>query len=125
MVPPSPTYCSFRANSFDMTKSKAAEKIIPAQEKSKGIAINEDAATSKGKSTKLPTTSGKGKGKRPTFARKTITLDPSIPSLARGFCSVVHVILVDSHSKELGESGTVVPSEVTSGTDAQTDGATM
>ncbi|KAG5585283.1 hypothetical protein H5410_045717 [Solanum commersonii] len=46
-----------------MTKSKAVERITPTQEKSKGIAIKEDAVTSKGKDMKLPTTSGKGKGK--------------------------------------------------------------
>lgn len=63
-----------------MTKSKVAERITPAQEKSKGIVIKEDAITSKGKALKPPTTIGKGKGKRPTSARKTITLDPNIPS---------------------------------------------
>uniref|UniRef100_M1DCD8 Integrase core domain containing protein n=1 Tax=Solanum tuberosum TaxID=4113 RepID=M1DCD8_SOLTU len=105
-----------------MTKSKVAERIAPSQEKSKGIAIKEDAVTSKGKALKLPTTSGKGKGKRPTSTRKTITLDPNIPSWARGFCRAVHVLLVNSHSTDLGESGTVVPPEVTSGTDAQAKG---
>uniref|UniRef100_M1DME6 Integrase core domain containing protein n=1 Tax=Solanum tuberosum TaxID=4113 RepID=M1DME6_SOLTU len=108
-----------------MTKSKAVERITPAQEKSKCIAINEDVATSKGKATKLPITTGKGKGKRPTSARKTITLDPNIPSWARGFCRTVHIFLADSHSTELDESGTTVPPEVTSSTDAQTDGATV
>uniref|UniRef100_M1DR32 Integrase core domain containing protein n=1 Tax=Solanum tuberosum TaxID=4113 RepID=M1DR32_SOLTU len=102
-----------------MTKSKVVERITPAQEKSKGIVIKEDAFTSKGKTSKLPTTTGKGKGKRPTSARKTITLDPSIPSWARGFCSAVHVFLENTHSTDLGESGTAVPLEVTSGTDAQ------
>uniref|UniRef100_M1DZ42 Integrase core domain containing protein n=1 Tax=Solanum tuberosum TaxID=4113 RepID=M1DZ42_SOLTU len=34
----------------------------------------------------------------------------------------VHVFLANSHSTELGESGTVVPLEVTSGTDAQDQG---
>uniref|UniRef100_M1DK13 Uncharacterized protein n=1 Tax=Solanum tuberosum TaxID=4113 RepID=M1DK13_SOLTU len=107
-----------------MTKPKAAERITPAQEKSKGIAIKEDAVTSKGKALKLPTTTGKGNGKRPTPAKKTITLDPNIPSWARGFCRAVHVFLADSQSTNLGEVGTVVPPEVTSGTDAQIDGET-
>uniref|UniRef100_M1DWE7 Uncharacterized protein n=1 Tax=Solanum tuberosum TaxID=4113 RepID=M1DWE7_SOLTU len=101
-----------------MTKSKAAERITPAQEKSKGIPINEDAAKSKGKATIPPTTIGKGKGKRPTSTRKTITLDPNIPSWAQRVCRVVHVFLEDSYSAKLGESGTAVPPEVTSGTDA-------
>ncbi|XP_049371127.1 uncharacterized protein LOC125836084 [Solanum verrucosum] len=64
----------------DMTKSNAVERIKPAQEKSKGSAINEETTTSKGKATKLTTTTGKGKGKRHTSASKTITLDPNIPS---------------------------------------------
>ncbi|WMV49812.1 hypothetical protein MTR67_043197 [Solanum verrucosum] len=83
-----------------------------------------------------PTTTRKGKGKRPISARKTITLDTNIPSWARGFCRAVHVFLEDSHSTELGEFGTVVPPKVTlgtdaqargeaSGTDAQIDGATV
>uniref|UniRef100_M1D9J4 Integrase core domain containing protein n=1 Tax=Solanum tuberosum TaxID=4113 RepID=M1D9J4_SOLTU len=107
-----------------MTKSKYAERITPAQEKSKGIAINEDAATSKGNATKLLTTTGKGRGKTPTSARKTITLDPNIPLWAWGVCRAVHVFLADSHSTELGESGTIVLPEVTPGTDAQVQNAT-
>uniref|UniRef100_M1DPV8 Integrase core domain containing protein n=1 Tax=Solanum tuberosum TaxID=4113 RepID=M1DPV8_SOLTU len=105
-----------------MTKPKAAERITPAQEKYKGIAIKEDAVTSKGKDLKLPITTGKGKGKRPTLAGKTITLDHDIPSWARGFCRAVHVFMADSQSTDLGEAGTVVPLEVTSGTDAQAQG---
>uniref|UniRef100_M1DBL9 Integrase core domain containing protein n=1 Tax=Solanum tuberosum TaxID=4113 RepID=M1DBL9_SOLTU len=105
-----------------MTKPKAATRITPAQEKSKGIAIKEDAITSKGKDSKLPTTTGKGKGKRPTSARKTITLDPNTPSWVRGVCRAVHVFLADSQSTDLREAGTVVPLEVTSGTDAPTQG---
>uniref|UniRef100_M1DSC8 Uncharacterized protein n=1 Tax=Solanum tuberosum TaxID=4113 RepID=M1DSC8_SOLTU len=101
-----------------MTKSKVVERITPAQEKFKGIVINEDAATSKGKAMKLPITTRKGKGKRPTSTRKTITLDPNIPSWSRGFCRAVHVFLADLHSTEFGESGTVVPPEVTPGTNA-------
>uniref|UniRef100_M1DJ98 Uncharacterized protein n=1 Tax=Solanum tuberosum TaxID=4113 RepID=M1DJ98_SOLTU len=91
-----------------MTKSKATERITPAQETSKGIMINEDAATSKGKATKLPTTTGKGKGKRPTSARKTITLDPNIPAWPRGFYRAVHV-----------------PPKVTSDTDSQAQGEAL
>ncbi|KAG5571403.1 hypothetical protein H5410_061169 [Solanum commersonii] len=37
----------------------------------------------------------------------------------------VHVFLADSHSTKFGESGTDIPPKVTSGTDAQTDGATV
>jgi len=108
----------------DMTKSKVVERITPAQEKSKAIAIKEDAVTSKGKTSELPTTTSKGKGKRPISARKTITPDPNIPSWARGFCRAVHVFLEDSQSTYLGEVDTVIPHEVTSSTDAQEDGAT-
>uniref|UniRef100_M1DJ90 Uncharacterized protein n=1 Tax=Solanum tuberosum TaxID=4113 RepID=M1DJ90_SOLTU len=104
------------------TKPKAAERITPAQEKSKGNAIKEDAVTSKGKALKLPKTIGKGKGKRPTPARKTITLDPNTPSWARGFCRAVHVFLADSHSTDLGESDTAIPPEIHSDTDAQAQG---
>uniref|UniRef100_M1DJ74 Integrase core domain containing protein n=1 Tax=Solanum tuberosum TaxID=4113 RepID=M1DJ74_SOLTU len=105
-----------------MTKSKVVERITPAQEKSKAIAIKEDAVTSKGKTSELPTTTSKGKGKRPISARKTITPDPNIPSWARGFCRAVHVFLADSHSTGLGEFGTAVPPEVTLGTDAEAQG---
>uniref|UniRef100_M1DCX1 Uncharacterized protein n=1 Tax=Solanum tuberosum TaxID=4113 RepID=M1DCX1_SOLTU len=73
-----------------MTKSKTTDRITPAQEKSKEIAIKEDAFTSKGKASKLPTTTGKGKGKNHTFTRKTITLDLRSPSWARGFCRAVY-----------------------------------
>uniref|UniRef100_M1DW15 Integrase core domain containing protein n=1 Tax=Solanum tuberosum TaxID=4113 RepID=M1DW15_SOLTU len=87
------------------TRSKAAERIIPEQENAKGITINEDVAISKGKATKLPTTA-------------------------------MHVFLEDSHVTAPSGSGTTVPPEVisstdaqtqsdASGTDAQTDGATV
>uniref|UniRef100_M1DK48 Uncharacterized protein n=1 Tax=Solanum tuberosum TaxID=4113 RepID=M1DK48_SOLTU len=105
-----------------MTKPKVVERITLAQEKSKGIAIKEDAVTSKGKASKLPITTGKGKGKSPTPARKIITLDPDTPSGIRGFCRAVHVFLADSQSPDLGEVGTVVPPKVTSGNDAQAQG---
>uniref|UniRef100_M1D9E0 Uncharacterized protein n=1 Tax=Solanum tuberosum TaxID=4113 RepID=M1D9E0_SOLTU len=118
-----------------MTKSKAVERIKPAQEKSNRSAINEETTTSKSKAMKLTTTTGKGKGKRPTSARKTITLDPNIPSWARGFYRAVHIFLANTHSTDRGEFGIVVPPRVTLGTDAHiqsitsgtkahTDGAT-
>uniref|UniRef100_M1D8E4 Uncharacterized protein n=1 Tax=Solanum tuberosum TaxID=4113 RepID=M1D8E4_SOLTU len=108
-----------------MTKPKAAESIMLAQEKSKGILIKEDAVTSKRKASKLPTTTGKGKGKRTTPAKKTITLDPNTPPWVRGFCRAVHVFLADSQSTDLAEAGTAIPSEVTSGTDTQAHGKAL
>ncbi|KAK4737466.1 hypothetical protein R3W88_001163 [Solanum pinnatisectum] len=103
-----------------MTRSKAAERIILAQEKTKGIMINEDATISKGKATKLPTTGGKGKGNKSTSDRKTTIRDPNVPSSARGFCAAVHVFLEDSHVTIPSGSGTAVPPEVTPSIDAQT-----
>uniref|UniRef100_M1DBP7 Integrase core domain containing protein n=1 Tax=Solanum tuberosum TaxID=4113 RepID=M1DBP7_SOLTU len=88
------------------------------------LAIKEDAVTSKRKALKLPTTIRKGKGNRPTPARKTITRDPNTPPWARGFCRAVHVFLADSQSIDLGKASIVVPSGVTPGTEAQTDGET-
>uniref|UniRef100_M1DC37 Integrase core domain containing protein n=1 Tax=Solanum tuberosum TaxID=4113 RepID=M1DC37_SOLTU len=119
-----------------MTRSKAAERIIPAQEKTKGIMINENAAITRVKDTKLPTPGGKGKGKRSTSDRKTTIKDPNVPSWSQGFCVAVHVFLEDSHVTAPSGSSTVVPPEVTpstdaqtqsdaSGTDAQTDGPTV
>uniref|UniRef100_M1DLN3 Uncharacterized protein n=1 Tax=Solanum tuberosum TaxID=4113 RepID=M1DLN3_SOLTU len=119
-----------------MTRSKSAERIIPVQEKAKGITINEDAATSIGKATKLLATGGKGKGKMSTYNRKTTTKDPNVYSWARGLCAAVHVFLEDSHVTTPSGSGIVVPPEVipstdaqtqsdASGTDAQIDGATV
>uniref|UniRef100_M1DUU2 Uncharacterized protein n=1 Tax=Solanum tuberosum TaxID=4113 RepID=M1DUU2_SOLTU len=105
-----------------MTKPKVAERITLAQEKSKRNAIKEDAVTSNEKASKLPTTTGKDKGKRPNPSMKTITLDLDTPSRARGFCRVVHVFLAVSHSTDLGESGTAVPLEVPSSIDAQAQG---
>uniref|UniRef100_M1DBK7 Integrase core domain containing protein n=1 Tax=Solanum tuberosum TaxID=4113 RepID=M1DBK7_SOLTU len=121
---------------IDLTRSKAAERTIPAQEKTKGITINEDTTISRGKATKLPTTGGKGKGKRSISDRKITIRDPNVPLWAWGFCAAVHVFLEDSHVTTLSGSGTAVPPEVTpstdaqtqidaSGTDAQTDGATV
>uniref|UniRef100_M1E0D9 Integrase core domain containing protein n=1 Tax=Solanum tuberosum TaxID=4113 RepID=M1E0D9_SOLTU len=119
-----------------MSRSKAAERIIPAHEKTKGITINEDAAISRGKATKLPTTSGKGKGKRSTSDRNTTIRDPNVPSWAWGFYASMHVFLEDSHVTAPSGSGTAIPPEVTpstdaqtqsdaSGTDAQTDGVNV
>uniref|UniRef100_M1DX96 Integrase core domain containing protein n=1 Tax=Solanum tuberosum TaxID=4113 RepID=M1DX96_SOLTU len=126
-----------------MTRSKANERIMPSQEKTNGITINEEATISRDKAKKLPTTGGKGKGKRPTSDRMTTIRDSNIPSWARGFCTVVYVFLEESlvtASSGSGTapsgSGTTVPPEVTpstdaqtqfdaSGTDTQTDGATV
>uniref|UniRef100_M1DWI7 Uncharacterized protein n=1 Tax=Solanum tuberosum TaxID=4113 RepID=M1DWI7_SOLTU len=102
-----------------MTKPKDTERITPAQEKSKGIEIKDDAVTFKGKASKLPTNTRKGKGKRPTLARTTITLDPNTPSWARVFCRAVHVFLANLQSTDLGKAGTTVPPKMTSDTDSQ------
>uniref|UniRef100_M1D866 Uncharacterized protein n=1 Tax=Solanum tuberosum TaxID=4113 RepID=M1D866_SOLTU len=48
-----------------MAKPKAAERIVPTQEKTERKLMNEEAATSKGKATTPPTSGGKkDKGKR-------------------------------------------------------------
>lgn len=51
-----------------MTKPKVADGEISPWKNSKGITINEDATTSRGRVTKLPIMSGKTKGKEKAHA---------------------------------------------------------
>lgn len=62
------TYLNFSQCFVGMTKPKVADGEISPWKNSKGITINEDATTSRGRVTKLPIMSGKTKGKEKAHA---------------------------------------------------------
>uniref|UniRef100_M1DY75 Uncharacterized protein n=1 Tax=Solanum tuberosum TaxID=4113 RepID=M1DY75_SOLTU len=84
-----------------MAKPKVAERIVPDQERTERKTMNEEAATSKGKATTLPTfggnkDKGKGKGFTEIYASSSripiskIQRNHKVPSWGREFNATIH-----------------------------------
>uniref|UniRef100_M1E1B5 Uncharacterized protein n=1 Tax=Solanum tuberosum TaxID=4113 RepID=M1E1B5_SOLTU len=75
------------------------------------------------------------KGKKPSYNKRSIPRDPTVPSWTRGIYTAIHSFLAVHYLDNFSKSVVAEPSEVApgtiiqvqaniSGTDAQTDGAT-